>query len=1574
MRQMEDFIMTAFEMSHTQGNITERLTRLIFTLLVFVAFLFFNVSTSVEAGTITTGNTAGLDAGLNPGPEATFGVGIDGIIFDDANKNAIVLVETNSQDKTLEGANPTKPNAARDAFFTSIHNLAGILVINNSVIDSQGYLPNYTNVLNDLNASITGGQGLLLTVVAPAVMSYIEVAGGTRHRDTGSVVSSMAFFDEQNLITFHGGLSTPVDDNGNSGLSIKNVRFQNSLLEFEFTTPFNSMGTGSDGVVNPFIGNYHDENYLVVYNDITGNDFTDLTVTLKASIPSANIGNMAKIFMAGGGILGLRSVRRSAEIGTINGNVFQNISVETKSDNADNGPYIEGGGIVGINAVSSPDNFKGKASLDELKDNLFTNIEVISKDILIGGGVIGLNNNSQYHVSSTDTSEVILNVVSGNIFGNGQDYNIKVQTNYSLRGGGVIGLNGLSNAVLRLNTVTQNVFAGINIDSGSYLRGGGVIGLQNNDENEKGYDPGVVQNVGTFIGTVNENIFLNIQVLAGSRGSGTSGGNLEGGGIIGDRSNLGYTEIGIISNNIFRHVTIVTYRTTGSLDVDAKNLGDLKGGGIVGASSQTGSFVGFLENNYFENSKITVAGGLFGGGVFGAQSSNRVLRPLNGAQIDELNSNYFINSDITVTGPDGIHGGGIAGVSSTHKGDFQQNAVVTVAVALSTNFNIFYNNQVKAENEGNGFGMVTGGGILGFASTGAKNNVYGDARVEEMIGNHYELNNIYVNAIRGGGIVGTYSNQGISMINLISGDANNTTSIFINNTVRAKTFIDGGGLVGINAANSLSTDTVLPGFNRIENTTFTGNHVTAENGQILGGAIYSYGLSPSVDEYISGSVLSNSVFLNNDFHSSFKGTANPYETITQVNFGPKVYGTVAINTGLERTDPDYEALPVTLIIEATSGHQTNFSGNLIEEIDSDNSSNNRTKYNSIYMGSMFGVKVVFDEQQGHEFDPAILHVVDGYTKSNANLVIDAKAGGSIWLLDPIHVQQVDLTDPSDPSKGATFQMDINGNGGRFYWGGGLDDDGLDHSGTNRNYNNSFLAGDTINDQIGENQINFHPYSWTYLLPDMQLDASRHDLSLASLGFLQIRGWMPNISDPDDAYKPNILNLQSATFNGEIHFLINGNYKNDFDKPLLIIETTEDDSIIFENSIWTAKYEIVPGALSVGDEFYLIKTNDKNRIAKPTSGDYTSPSNRDVYINRSALIDDHYIADTRANLITTHNVIDSEVGGNQYQMYGVIHYIGPDVAKPAIVITHAYGAGTAHAALIGTWLPDHSYQQADLNIKQDDTWAIFGGIDGSRFSVADDSRVDLAGVTALIGVARKSTHDAGSFLFGAFIEGGFFDYDVDGIIIPGDTVVGGKGKTRTIGIGLMVRETFKNKLRLEASARVGRLYNDFDSQAYFYGQGFKHDYNIDTTYFGGHIGIAYMKMLNDVSSLDFVLRGYWTRVQSTSATFEGGDVVDFDATDSKRIRGGIRYTRQSSENVYWYAGGYYDYEFDHKISAHTQGLLLGAPELKGGTGIFEIGVETHPSKNNENFSFGFGFQGYVGEIRGISGGFRLGYEF
>lgn len=148
-----------------------------------------------------------------------------------------------------------------------------------------------------------------------------------------------------------------------------------------------------------------------------------------------------------------------------------------------------------MDAVSSPAAKPGHASINNLTNNFFTDTHIRTDDILLGGGLVGLNNNSQ--IANSETTYVELTNASGNIFGNGKGGNgdpwdITVTTKFSLRGGGIIGLNGLSNARADLKTLTNNVFAGIKVDvTDSYLKGGGIVGIQLNDNTNDKYDPSV---------------------------------------------------------------------------------------------------------------------------------------------------------------------------------------------------------------------------------------------------------------------------------------------------------------------------------------------------------------------------------------------------------------------------------------------------------------------------------------------------------------------------------------------------------------------------------------------------------------------------------------------------------------------------------------------------------------------------------------------------------------------------------------------------------------------------------------------------------------------------------------------------------------------------------------------------------------------------------------------------------------------------------------------------------------------------------------------------------------------------
>ena len=68
-----------------------------------------------------------------------------------------------------------------------------------------------------------------------------------------------------------------------------------------------------------------------------------------------------------------------------------------------------------------------------------------------------------------------------------------------------------------------------------------------------------------------------------------------------------------------------------------------------------------------------------------------------------------------------------------------------------------------------------------------------------------------------------------------------------------------------------------------------------------------------------------------------------------------------------------------------------------------------------------------------------------------------------------------------------------------------------------------------------------------------------------------------------------------------------------------------------------------------------------------------------------------------------------------------------------------------------------------------------------------------------------------------------------------------------------------------------------------------------------------------------------------------------------------------------------HEFDGEAGATAYGYSLNKPELKGGTGIGEVGVTFKPTAASD-FSFDLGIQGYTGLREGVSGSVRAKWVF
>jgi hypothetical protein len=1269
--------------------------------------------------------------------------------------------------------------------------------------------------------------------------------------------------------------------------------------------------------------------------------------------------------------------------------------------------------------------------ISNLTYNFFTGVTVNTGDILMGGGLVGLNNNSRSKDSDT---YVELGTAYGNIFGDGRDHNIIITADFSLRGGGVIGLNGLSNAKADIISLTENVFAGIDVEAGTYLRGGGVVGIQINDDGNKDPNPPASDtDISAFLARAANNLFYNINVKSGALAIDlypsvfTTSANIEGGGIIGVRSNRGTAGITYLEDNDFQglNITADTFTYNG-----AYVAGSLFGGGVAGVSSHQTAIIDEVNRNDFDEVVVEVDGDIRGGGLIGVDAANTDGMLANrGAYIGTLSGNTFNNSLAlnTVTSAGTITGGGIVGGYAA-KGPaaakkFELNSFSALKIDAATitgggiigfhsadgnayienvNLNFTLGNTISA-------GSITGGGLIGLAASGATGNAY----VESLSNNLFRGDEIHTGEILGGGAIGLYSDEGSAEIETVRGNAfqvyvrddtaeisgggligvhiasgssgiaaieNITENEFIGSVINAKS-ISGGGVIGVDAVGSGGSAFIesLDNNNFInltvttaasENITgggvigvktldenayikgitgeniFSGNTVRA-GGHIDGGGIIGV-TGTDLDNVRAGiGLIDNSLFASNTITAQagriMGGLVYSYglsENMTINNSlfvsniftstnssgdgGAKVYGAVTVDTGTKNPGG-----PHTLTLSASNGSSTLFWDNKIYEP----SININPRYNSLYFGTVLPANYT----SGDPLDDP---------DADAALVIDAKAGSFVVLNDPIIVDQRASGTPYH-----TFSMDVEGSGGRFGWGG-YNDFRIDTSLTPGSVTLKSGSDTTLLGGYGvENNNAYDTDHETF-----SLYAPNFDFSLNPGGTLTVMG-------------SNQMTLNSASLNGNLYFNLDGTVWQNTStpatptNPLLDINATGGASIDGATVRLLNFGKVGDPSLRPGSYFPLIATANNNDL----TGD---PANNTAYARQGS---------TRAyNFIIDKNGPDGLgfTGTDQYLFAYVRNQVAPYEAR---VLTESRAASLGF--LRAAWLPDHSYQQADLALYQEGSyksWVPFAGIDGAWAKV--DTRAggeyELSTINGLLGIAREDKKPGQSLLTGLFIEAGYGDYDTYNTVWSNQGYINirGGGTLRFAGGGVMFRREWSNGVRLEGSFRAGEIKNEFSSAEYIDPDtGLSAAYDVSVPYYAAHLGLARAWMLNDHRRFDLIGRYFWARQGSVSAVLPNGEVVDFDSDDSHRVRVGGRMTFIRDERREWYLGASGEYEFAGNTAGSASGYAFDSPDMGGFTGIGEIGWIWRSTKDDD-FSFETGLQGYVGRMRGISGGIRMEWRF
>jgi outer membrane autotransporter protein len=245
---------------------------------------------------------------------------------------------------------------------------------------------------------------------------------------------------------------------------------------------------------------------------------------------------------------------------------------------------------------------------------------------------------------------------------------------------------------------------------------------------------------------------------------------------------------------------------------------------------------------------------------------------------------------------------------------------------------------------------------------------------------------------------------------------------------------------------------------------------------------------------------------------------------------------------------------------------------------------------------------------------------------------------------------------------------------------------------------------------------------------------------------------------------------------------------------------------------------------------------------------------------------------------------------------------------------------------------------------------------------------------LAGLAVGNDIPCGRLTLGAFFEGGWGNYNSYNSFSNAASV-DGKGNTDYYGVGILGRYDVNtgplSGLYADASARMGQARTDFRTGDIQY-NGSRADFDSSSPYYGLHGGLGYVWQFTEQASLDLSARLLWTRQQSDSVTVHQ-DKVKFKDADSLRTRLGGRVAYAVNEYVSPYIGAYWEHEFDGKIRSTVNDNSIGAPTLKGDTGIGEIGLSLKPSQTLPLF-FDLGLQGYAGKREGVTGSVQVRFEF
>lgn len=283
-------------------------------------------------------------------------------------------------------------------------------------------------------------------------------------------------------------------------------------------------------------------------------------------------------------------------------------------------------------------------------------------------------------------------------------------------------------------------------------------------------------------------------------------------------------------------------------------------------------------------------------------------------------------------------------------------------------------------------------------------------------------------------------------------------------------------------------------------------------------------------------------------------------------------------------------------------------------------------------------------------------------------------------------------------------------------------------------------------------------------------------------------------------------------------------------------------------------------------------------------------------------------------------------------------------------------------------------------------AAFAVMGGNVLRYNTGSHVDVEGFNLITGLGWNMPLDQGEkggLLFGVFFEIGQGSYHTYNSFRNAPSIKG-SGNAGYRGGGVLARydtaplnfSGLSGNLYLEASFRTGQADTHYRSSDFLTASGNDATFHSSAPYYGAHAGLGCIWNITEASSLDVYSKYLWTRQESDSVTIEG-DRITFDKVDSQRWRTGARFSHvfeADSGPVFTpYIGAAYEHEFDGRSGAGGVGITFAAHDVRGDTGMGELGLSLAPSATS-GLSLDLAVQGYTGKREGGGGSVQFKWEF